>query len=695
MTRRLAREDMTFLERAHAQRLGWGPFYAGGFVLLMSLLLSRAPMWPWFICTAGPLTLAFVAWSLSRLDGWLHEVYSLLCIGVGLFFVFWARSLGAQPLERGKFGEQFLQWAQWFVVLFGATILLGIGWWSSKTKRTEVHLEDDVRGWQEVAQNFGLGMTSRKIMSKDANGNETGFFVWPRGATTVRNVMQHREQLEGAMGFPEGTLRLMKHGKQTDRVDYMSLKDNPLTESVEWPGPQQAPDGGDLSVEVPCRIGKNERGEVHEVPYIRRDNHFVANKLLGGTQGSGKSGGMTLHIADLACRSDVCQWGMDMKDGSEIFPWNKVLDNLATTIDEAMEMLKALDAIMDYRGQENTRRGRKSWPITPEEPLLVVWVDELHRLLGARNGRDARKFTECIDIFTRLMTTGRALGIAICGATQNPTLEATHSSQIRDRFNQRICFRTEKEGHEDYILNTWRPGSHLLDSDASGLCFIQDRDKKYDVPVRYYYVTDWMVEQIVAVRAPGLPLDTGSAEAARAVSRRYDDRHGKMLAVVEETDATDEVVVISDPVPDGGFEGPTASLKGIYEAEKRIKEELAAAAAADDKASSLVPVVGTNVTLQAVYAADKAKQEDAAPPAAPQGPPPVGEDAVWLLLETAKDRGASAKQCFEAAERRSSWFHKWKIPHMDAGTIVQPQGPQGPYVLAKYAKVKVSAASGE
>lgn len=692
MTRRLAREDMSFLERAHASRLGWGPFYAGGFVLLVSLLLSRAPAWPWAICTLGPLVLALVAWVLSRLRGAVRKAYAFFCLSAGLFFVFWARMLGAQPLDRELVGEQFLQWAQWFVTLLGVSILLGIGWWTSKTKRTEVHLEDDLRGWQEIAANFGLGMTARKIVSKDANGNETGFFVWERGKTTVRNVMNHREQLEGAMGMPEGTLRLMKHGKSTDRVDYMSLRDNPLTKSVEWPGPQQAPGGGDLSVDVPCAIGMNEKGELHEVPYIRRDNNFVANKLLGGTQGSGKSGGMTLHIADLACRSDVTQWGMDMKDGSEIFPWRAIMDNLATTIDEASEMLKALDAIMDYRGQENTRRGRKSWPITPDEPLLVVWVDELHRLLGARNGRDARKFTECIDIFTRLMTTGRALGIAVCGATQNPTLEATHSSQIRDRFNQRICFRTEKEGHEDYILNTWRPGSHLLDSDASGLCFIQDRDKKFDVPVRYFYVTDWMVEQVVAIRAPGLPLDTGSAAAARAVSRRYDDRLGEMIGVVAETDATDEVVVISDPVPDGGFEGPTVPLRAVYDAEQRIKDALAAQVAADDVASSLVPVAGENASLRAIYEAD---QEKAAAAQLPTAPAPMGEDAVWLLLETAKGRGASAKQCFEAAERKSSWFHRWKIPHLDSGAIVQPEGPQGPYVLAKYAPVGVSTASGE
>ena len=315
MTRRLAREDMGLLERAHAQRLGWGPFYAGAAVLIASLLLFRAPMWPWVAVTLGPVVLALVAWSLSRLDGWLHEIYSLACIGVGVFFVFWARSLPITPTL-----DTVVQWGSWLAFLFGSTVLMGIGWWSSKTKRTEVHLEDELRGWQEIAKNFGLGATTRKISSRDSNGNESGFLVWPRGTLTVRQVLDAREKLEGAMGMAEGTLRLVKHGRDTDRVDYFAFRESPTADVQEWPGPQQAPDGGDLSVDVPCKIGPAEDGSVVEIPYIDRSNHFVGNKLFGGTQGSGKSGGMTLHIADLACRSDAVQWGMDMKGGAEITP---------------------------------------------------------------------------------------------------------------------------------------------------------------------------------------------------------------------------------------------------------------------------------------------------------------------------------------------------------------------------------------
>lgn len=686
MTRRLAREEMSLLERLHAWRLGAGPFYAGGVVLLASVLFARAPMWPWTTVILGPVTLAAVAWSLSRLDGFLHEVYSLMCIAVGVFFVWWARQLPIAPDV-----ETVLGWSTWLAWLFGSTVFLGIGWWSSKTKRTEVHLEDDLRGWQEVAANFGLGKTTRRVASRDGEGNETGFLVWPRGVYTTKQVMDARDKLEGAMGLPEGSLRLMKHGRDTDRVDYIAFQENPLKESQLWPGPQQAEDGGDLSVDVPCEVGPTEDHQIAKIPYVDRSNHFVGNKLMGGTQGSGKSGCMTLHIADLACRSDASQWGMDMKGGAEITPWDSVMDAMVTTPKDAVPMIEALDAVMNYREKKIVEMGRKSWPITPEYPLLVIWIDELQRLLAAANDRDHKQMRRCEEVMVRLATTGRALGIAVNGATQNPTLEATKTSQFRDRMNQRICFRTEKENHEDYILNNRRAGSHLLDSSASGLCFVQDRDKWTGVPVRYYYVTDEMVEQVAAIRAPGLPLDEGSAAAAAAVWPEYAARIAERYEDAPETggDASN-VTRIADPIPDGAFEGPNVSFQSVFAAdEKRAAEE-------SDKGYVTPPVKGPNLSFNDLLAADaKAKAREAREQARTEPAPAPGEESVLALLRTRGPKGATAKELFEAAEKKSSWFHTWKKEPLKSGLIVQPEGSLGPYVLGEFVQEKVSAASGE
>lgn len=693
MTRRLTREEMTWFERAHARRLGLGPYYAAAVTLVVGHLA-----WPVFdawqtqvgLWLAAGLCLMYI---FSRLVGWTHIVYGLVCLLAAGGWVWWLHTVGTGPpfwpsLPKTDWLDDAFR--QWFMVLFMGVVgthLLGVFWWSSKLKRTEVHLEDDLRGWQEIAGNFGLGMTSRHIQKTDKTGNESGFLVWPRGTTTVQQVLDKREQLEGAMGLPEGTLRLMKHGRSTDRVDYVSFADDPLTEAIEWPGPQQAENGGDLSVDVPCAAGPQEDHTVAMVPYYDRPIDAVVNKLLGGSQGSGKSGGLTLHVMDIACRSDGTQWGIDLKDGMEIAPFDSIMDHLACDGKESVEMLEALDAIMTYRGQENTRQGRKAWPVSPTHPLLFVWIDELHRLLGASSGRSGPEIRRCEEILVRAATTGRALGISVNGATQNPTLEATRTSQFRDRLNQRICFRTESESHAGYIIPNRKFDPHLIPASQPGMCYLQDRDKWTGMPFRYYRVPPAQVEMVMQIRAPGLPLDEGSRAAAAAASPKYAERcarrygdpeDGGVLAPRIGPDGPDDgsatvTDITPDPIPELDLSGPDVPLSAINRAHARLSGQGAA---------QPTPLVSATPEPD-LASAPRTVRERAAEL-------PVGLDGVRSMLRLRKEHGASAKECWTAAQRGKSWWHREKQPLLDSGEIVQPDGQYGVYVLAEFAPARSS-----
>lgn len=694
MTRRMVREEMSWWERRHAQRLGLGPYYAGVLVLVLGHL-----SWPLMDYTEVWVALGLIAfltlsWIVTRLDGWTHLGYALLCLGAAGLWIWW---LHATPTDQGV-SVLMSQWALrifWFVV---GLHLLGLGWWSSKFKRTQVHLEDDLRGWSEIAGNFGLGMTVRHISKKEKGGNETGFFVWERGTCTVKSVMDKREQLEAAMGFPEGTLRLMKHGRDTGRVDYVAFTDDPLTEAVEWPGPQQGDDGGDLSVDVPCAVGIQEDGEIAYVPYYERNINAVVNKLFGGSQGSGKSGGLTLHIMDIACRSDGTQWGFDLKDGMEIAPFDAIMDNLACNPDECTEAIEALDAIMTYRGETNTANGRKAWPVSPEEPLLFVWIDELHRLLAAQNGRDSRQMRKCEEVMVRLATTGRALGISVNGATQNPTLEATRTSQFRDRLNQRFCFRTESASHEGYIIPNRKVDAHLIPSSMPGMCYVQDRDRFTGLPLRYYRVTDEMVEAVLAIRAPGLPLDEGSRAVAMAASPRYAarcaERYGDSTGEdgvspdpsgpdgPQDLDGDSIPDITPEPIPDLDLSGPDVSMAEIIRQHRLLQAQQAPPAPAAEE--TLIPPTPPRSAAERL--ADL----------------PVGEEGVLAMLEQRRHHGASAKDLKLAASRGNAWFHREKMVWMREGLlgdstnlVVQPGGRNSNYVLARFADMAVSSSRGE
>jgi S-DNA-T family DNA segregation ATPase FtsK/SpoIIIE len=678
MTRNLKREDMTWLEQRHAQRYGLGPYYVGVVVLAAGhLTWPLAGAWQSTLAIAVMTFVAF-CWVVTRVSGWNRLLYGLLVLGMSVTWIWWLH----QPAPEPGLLPGIREWANkifWFVI---ALHVMGVGWWTAKFKGTQVHLEDDLRGWSEIAGNFGLGMTSRHIEKRSENGNESGFLVWPRGSTTVKHVMDRREELEAAMGLPEGTLRLMKHpdGKRnaTDRVDYVSFLDDPLSEAVEWPGPQQAPDGGDLSVDVPAAVGIQEDGEIAYVPYYERDINAVVNKLFGGSQGSGKSGGFQLHIMDIACRSDGTQWGFDLKDGMEIAPFDAIMDNLACNAEEATEAINALDAIMTYRGEENTRRGRKAWPVDPEHPLLFVWIDELHRLLAAQNGREARDMRKCEEVLVRLATTGRALGMSVNGATQNPTLEATRTSQFRDRLNQRICFRTESSSHEGYIIPGRKVDAHLIPSSMPGMCYVQDRDRFTGLPIRYYRVTDEMVEMVMEVRAPGLPLDEGSQRAAMAVSPRYAERcrvrydenpeDGEAMPFdPDDPDGPDGPRPVTDitpmPIPDLDLSGPDLTLSAIRAAHARLSGQGAAQAVAVMPEPE--PMVAQASSEPETF--------------------PIGEPAVFLVLKKAGRRGATAKQLYEAAERKKSWFYLNVGGWLEEGRLVQPGGPNSAYYLPEFA----------
>jgi len=648
---------MSWWERRHAQRLGLGPYYAGLVVLLLGHLSwplrDHSEVW----IALAVIGLLVLMWTLTRLTGWTRLGYALVCAGASAAWVWWL--------------WQTTTLSEWAVVMFWWVIglhLLGMGWWSSRFKRTQVHLEDDLRGWSEIAANFGLGMTNRHILEKSPNGNEAGFLVWERGTTTVKQVLDRREQLEGAMGLPEGTLRLVKHNRDTNRVDYMSFLDNPITEAVEWPGPQQGDDGGDLSVDVPCAVGIQEDGKIAYIPYYERDINAVVNKLFGGSQGSGKSGGLTLHILDISCRSDGTQWGYDLKDGMEIAPFDAIMDNLITRPEDIDESLQALDAIMTYRGEENTRAGRKAWPVSPTAPLLFVWIDELHRMVAASNGRDHKAMRRVEEVLVRLATTGRALGMSVNGATQNPTLEATRTSQFRDRLNQRICFRTEAESHESYIIPNRKVGANLIPSSQPGTCYVQDRDRWTGMPLRYYRVTDEMVEMVLAVRAPGLPLDEGSRNAACSVSPLYAARcaarYGDGDEEADMSDSEDEGATVTDitpdPIPAYDLTGPDVSMAEIARHHARLAGQGAA------QPTPLVPAQEPRTAAERL--ADL----------------PQGEAAVFAMLEQRGLPGAAAKELREAADRGNSWFHREKKTWIDKGLISQPGGEGTNYVLTRF-----------
>ena len=146
------------------------------------------------------------------------------------------------------------------------------------------------------------------------------------------------------------------------------LEIDPHADAIPWPGPSVS------SITEPIEIGPFEDASPCRVLLLRR------NGLVGGVTGSGKSGGLNVLLGNLSACRDVVIWGIDLKRGIELGPWADCIDRLAVTPDQACALLADAVAILEARAAEMAAKGRRTWEPSPEQPALVIIIDEFAEL---------------------------------------------------------------------------------------------------------------------------------------------------------------------------------------------------------------------------------------------------------------------------------------------------------------------------
>ena len=210
----------------------------------------------------------------------------------------------------------------------------------------------------------------------------------------------------------------------------------------------------------------------------------------------------------VACR-DVVIWGIDLKRGMELGPWESCIDRLATTPEQAITLLRDAVAVLEARAALLAAAGKRGWPISPHMPALIILIDEYAEL--AEKAPDAMSDTDSI---ARL---GRAVAVTLIAATQRPTQKAMGAGAVRSQMDLRICFRVREPRDVDLILGQGmlRAGWDAHNLNAPGKFLISapghDRPKR----ARAYLVTDEAVTETAAHYAGSRPvLD---AESRRAI----------------------------------------------------------------------------------------------------------------------------------------------------------------------------------
>ncbi|WFE57576.1 FtsK/SpoIIIE domain-containing protein [Micromonospora sp. WMMD712] len=294
---------------------------------------------------------------------------------------------------------------------------------------------------------------------------------------------QAAERLAYAFRLRQGQARSTN---RPDRVVLRLVRRDPLAEVVGPLPVAEVPDFGGLA------LGVDEDGRTYR---LRLSGSHV---LIAGATGSGKGSVLWSLIRSLAAgiRSGLVEvWAFDPKGGMELaagvplfarFAYDDP-DSMAGVLEEAVKRMRVRAARL--RGVT-----RQHVP-TPEDPLLVLVVDELAALTAYITDRKVRdRIKEALGL---LLSQGRAVGVHVVAALQDPRKDVL---PFRDLFPTRIGLRLTEPEQVDMVLgDAARDRGALCDripESAPGVGFVVLDGVREPVRVRFAYLTDDDIRQL-------------------------------------------------------------------------------------------------------------------------------------------------------------------------------------------------------
>lgn len=235
--------------------------------------------------------------------------------------------------------------------------------------------------------------------------------------------------------------------------------------------------------------------------------------LIAGQSGAGKSSWVNVIIAEaLHAEHRPVLWGIDFKR-VELGPWAPVFDRIALEPGNADQLLDDLIVEVDRRSHALEGHARKWTPGCGFAPLLLV-VDELAQVCYLPwPGEDKQAPAQRLAKLARIGSMGRALGIQMVVATQNPLAEIV--GRIRDNMQLTVCNWVRGEAEAGVALGSKDLAAQLRPQDLTlpGVAWVVGRDRKPFV-ARARFLDDGDVDQLAAAHALARPSSPTGPKAA-------------------------------------------------------------------------------------------------------------------------------------------------------------------------------------
>lgn len=558
-------------------RAGLTPIYGGLTVLVAGTVLhAYAPGWWWAPLVAGALGGAALFWLGERLSGSAQRALSRLIPD-------WAdegrKGVLDRRSERGYLAVLIVVTAGWLAwlcgngldeptwwALVGTVAASGIPWWWHRGFRRRRRPNRWSMRWPHVGEAI-KEFEGSKVIGTQGDKKVTELKVVLRPGLTVNHVGDRALQVASALSprLRPGAVTLADGGAAR-RVTVRIVPRDP------WQGviPHPLPEFGtvDLSRNDRVMIGRLEDGK----PLLHKMRQHT---LVVAQSGGGKSVmGDALIAWMVLSRSPIA--AIDMASGVSLDVWEPCMAvPLATTMEQAMALLRGVMNVVEYREQEMRKLRVKVWP---GEDLFVP-IDEFPTLVRA-GGK------QMIALLTVLGERARKTGVWLYFLSQNPTKEDLGSTELRGQMMCTLGGRLDD--HMSKIL--WADGTKRgWDGTAlqRGTWLLKDDTRNVPRVAKGVWLQENEQSRLVreVSHAGGVPLSPGSLRALRG------DMSSGGTTLVGQRPVTVDVAEQHQPQRVTILESARSPLD---ELDARILEELPSAEQATVSPAALVEQTGAS-----------------------------------------------------------------------------------------------------
>lgn len=530
-----ARRALRLARLAHRTRRGMAPLYATTAQAIAGSVLATADDgWKTALAATAAGTAATVAW--ARWDGRglvtkrhrrkklptradFIAAASAVTTG-GSLVTAMAATGGLQP-GHSPYPALTLAWG----------LGHGIYWWrrNKDTAAPAPTLSEQMQAWQDqVASIDGSLPHSRLVDVVTTDYGWTGVIVLHKG--NWRKAVQAAPDIAGDLDLPEEMLQIEKAiGQSAKRAVIAAFTTNPLQKGTNYPGPHI------LNTET----GQAEVGIFYDGAPARyafwKPSGPVHSVIYGATDG-GKSRFLDMLLGTER-HNGIVSWVCDPQGGQSLPRWREAVDWYEDTAQGGLAQLYALRNIMyersgryslmewtDHKGR--VLRGRDHFVVGDPDPLIVMTIDEAHRVL---------KLPGAVELVLEIVLMARKCGIKLRLVFQGPKANmfgaGPESTDIREQLQSgnTVMFRTASALTDSIGLPGWEVNPSQLPmywpdgTSTAGLGFIKGPDNR-QAQFRAHFDRD------PAHWATTGETPTVEKSAAAVCGKSYDERLDRLAA---------------------------------------------------------------------------------------------------------------------------------------------------------------------